>query len=532
MATSEGIDTDMNNEWDRLSWQLKNGIIGRREFLAAAAALGISAAPLNQALAQTPKRGGHLIMGQSEAGSGDSLDPGRFKAVFMSSVGGQLYDSLTLVDEQFKVRPAIAKSWDAKPGATEWVFKLRRDVTFHNGKPVTAADVIYSINHHRGKNSQSAAKGLLTAVTDIKASDKDEITITFESGNADAPYILADWHIAIVPEDSAYNDGIGTGAFMLESFEPGVRARTTRSPNDYRSDRGYVDTVETLAINDPVARISALLSGSVHIINQINPHNVAALQKHPETQIFNIAGTGHCEFGMFIDRPPFNDPDLRLALKYAIDREAILKTVLHGYGKLGNDQPIASFDPFYASDIPQRHYDPEKAKFYYKKSGQSAPVVLTVAEAAFSGAVDMAQIINSGATKAGINVQINRVPNDGYYDTVWLKNPFCACDRGGRPTADLMFSSAYLSTSPTNDTHWNNPRFDQLLFAARAELDTAKRKQIYRDMQLMLHDEGGALIPVFKDSIDGGLKKVRGFALDPNHPMSGWRAAEKVWFAS
>src|SRR5262249_27055945 len=160
-----------------------------------------------------------------------------------------------------------------------------------------------------------------------------------------------DWHLGIVPEGSNFMDGVGTGAFVLESFEPGVRLRAKRNSSDWRTNRGYVDAIEIIAINDPPARLNALMSGSVHIINKITPNTVSVLEKNPEIQVLNVTGAGHPEFAMLCDTPPYDNADLRLAMKYALDREAIMKIVLRNYGRVGNDQPIPSYDPFYA-DIP------------------------------------------------------------------------------------------------------------------------------------------------------------------------------------
>jgi peptide/nickel transport system substrate-binding protein len=518
------------SEWDRLQIRVRAGSVSRREFLGRAAALGISTALATRVLADTRKQGGHLIIGCDGASSRDSLDPARYAGTYLGVTGMQLYDTLTQLDERAKVQPMLAGSWDAKPGAREWVFNLHKGVTFHNGKELTAADVVYSINHHRGKDSKSAAKALLVPVADLKATGKYEVTITLDSGNADLPYILTDHHLSIGPDGSSFTDGVGTGAFVLQSFQPGVRTLTKRNPNDWRRDRGFVDSVETLAINDPTARLSALQSGSIHLMNQVDPRVAAQLERHPQIQLFNISGGGHYAFPMRTDTPPFDNLDMRLALKYAVDREALVKTVLRGYGKVGNDQPIPSYDPFFAEDIQQRPYDPDKARFHFAKSGYSRPIALSVADVAFPGAVDAAVLFQASAAKAGITIQVDRVPSDGYWVNVWMKKPLVATYWNARPTADVMFSLAYTSDAKWNETFWKRPAFDKLLIAARAELDFAKRVQMYRQLQLMVHEDGGSIIPMFNNFLDAGLKKVRGFVPTPTASMSERRAPEKVWF--
>jgi peptide/nickel transport system substrate-binding protein len=511
------------------SERLTHPDLSRRTLLGGALAVGATAALGRPARAQAPRRGGHLIVGLENASSGDTLDPARFTGRYIIVVGLQLYDTVVDVDEQLRLKPALAESWAAKPGARDWVFKLRRGVTFHNGKEMTAADVVYSLNRHRGLDSKSAAKSLMAGVADVKATGKHEVVIVLEGGNADMPYLLADYHMGIGPEGSTFLDGTGTGPFILEAFQAGVQAQTKKNPNDWRTDRGFVDSVETLAINDPTARLSALQSGAVHLISRVDPKSAAALETIPQLQLFNVSGAGHCTFAMRCDQTPFDSNDVRLALKYAVDREAMVKTVLRGYGKIGNDQPIPSFDPFFAADIPQRAYDPDQARFHFRKAGAIAPIVLSVADTAAPGAVDAVQLFQATAAKAGITVQIDRVPNDGYWDNVWMKRPFSVGAWSGRPTADLMLSQVYLSDAKWNETFWKRPAFDRLLLQARSELDVAKRKQMYREMQLMIHEDGGAILPMFFNFLDAGSRKVHGFVPNPTMQMGGFRAPERVW---
>jgi peptide/nickel transport system substrate-binding protein len=519
----------MTQQWNHVQAKFLAGQLDRRQLLTTAAVLGVSGRLVQAALAQAPKRGGHLILGIDQGSSTDSLDPAAWNSAYMLCFGPQLYDTLSVVDERVAVKPALAESWAPKAGVKEWVFKLRKGVTFHNGKSLTSADVVYSINHHRGKDSRSGAKAVVASIADIKATAPDEVTITLDGGNVDLPYLMSDWHLGIVPEGSRF-DGMGTGPFVLESFKPGVRARTKRNTNDWRSDRGYVDSVESIVINDNTAKVTALLSGNVHMINRIPSNVVDVIEKNPQLKVVNAPGGTHGAMAMLSDTAPCDNLDLRLALKYATDRETILKTVLHGYGKLGNDQPIPSYDPVFAANIPQRTYDPDQAKFHYKKSGHSGPLAYTTADGTFTSALEVAQVFQASAAKTGIDIQLNRVPNDGYYANYWSKVPFFATLWTGRPTADMLLTAAYSSTSALNESHWKNPKFDQVLVAARSELDAAKRKQMYHDLQLMVRDEAATVIPFFNNTIDGASRRIQGFVPTPVGQMSGYRAAEMVWF--
>jgi peptide/nickel transport system substrate-binding protein len=514
------------------------GPVNRRTFIgqlgagAAIAGTASGLAPTSGLAQESPKRGGHLIAGTDGGSTTDSLDPSKFLGAFLPLVGFQIFDTLTDVDEHGHLAPQLAESWDAGPGAKTWIFKIRSGVTFHNGKTLTAADVVYSLNLHRAKDSKSAAKAYLAPVTDIRASSPLEVTITLESGNADVAYIMTDYHLCMIPEDSKLTAAMGTGPFIFDSFEPGVRARTHRNSNFWQSGLPYVDSVETLAINDPVARLSALLSGSIHLMNRVSPKVASQFEQNAQLQLFNVSAAAHYCFPMRCDTPPFNDNNVRLALKYAVDRDNIVKAVLKGYGKIGNDQPIASFDPFYASDLPQRPYDPDKARFHMKQSSYDGPIELHVSDGAFDGSVAAAQVYQVDAARAGIKIQVVREPADGYWDNVWMKKAFCASFWSGRPTADLMFSIAYKSDAPWNEAFWKNSKFDSLLVAARAELDNNKRKQMYRDMQMMIWNEGGELIPMFNNFLDGAIKKVKGFKPMPAYELGAYRAPRQVWLES
>ena len=164
----------------------------------------------------------------------------------MINIGMQMYNQLTELDINGIPQPSLAESWDTKSGGKEWVFKIRKGVTFHNGKEVTAADVVYSMEHHHGPDSKSPAKPLMSPIATIKATDKYEVTFALESANAEIHYLLSDYHLCVGPEGSNFQDGIGTGAFILDSFKPGDRTITKRNPNYFISDRGFVDSVESV----------------------------------------------------------------------------------------------------------------------------------------------------------------------------------------------------------------------------------------------------------------------------------------------
>lgn len=507
----------------------------RRQFIDRAAALGLAvsipAVPwATQSLAATPRKGGHLKVGADPASTTDVLDPAIATARYMEIVGFLWGNCLVEIDENNRPIPELAESWEPNEDATQWIFHLRKGVTFHNGKEFTAEDVVFTIQHHLGDESRSGAKSLLQPIREIKASGKHQLIVTVETANADLPYLFAGTQLQILPAGGPTDEGIGTGPYIIEKFEPGIRTLARRNENYWKEGRAHVDSVELLGLNDLAARVQALETGEVHFIHRVDPKIAGLIGRNPDLELIAVESAGHYTFPMQVDTSPFDQSDVRLALKYAIDRDDIVSKVLGGYGTVGNDHPVPSFDPFFAEDIPQRPYDPDLAKFHFARSGASGPVSLYVADAAFPGAVDAATLYQAHAAMAEIPIDIQRVPNDGYWSEVWMKRPFCAAYWGGRPTADLMLSSVYLSTANWNDTAWKRADFDQLLIKARGELDNAKRKQMYHDLQMMIYEDGGQIVMAFNNWLFAGQRTLGGFVRSP--VQTGMRSCEQLYFNS
>ena len=498
----------------------------RRHFLGLMGAGLASTAMPGLAFGQEPKRGGHLIIGLDGATSTQSLDPGTFSQSHDQNVGMQIYNTL-IEQTETGLEPSLALSWES-PDLITWNFKLREGVEFHNGKTMTSADVVYSLNHHRGESSTSAAKPLMEAVVDVKADGPNVVVVKLSAADVDFPYVFSTVHMCIVPEGAKFDAGIGTGAYKLKEFNPGVRVLTERHSNYWRTDRGFVDSVETLGINDVAARVNALVSGQVHIINRPDPKLAKRLESAPNLKLYNTPGRGFYALSMLTDLAPYDNNDLRLAVKYSMDRQAVIDKIAAGYGTVANDQPIPASDPMYSSEIPQRAFDPDKAAFHFKKSGVTGPITVTASDV-YSGATDAILLLQSGAAKGGIQIDVNRVPVDGYMDNVFGKAGCAPNYWNGRPTANMMLTLAYYSKAPWNAGHFRDEEFDKLLLAGRSEKDDAKRKAIYHDLQLILHERGSDLAFMFFNFLDAASTSVKGFVPSPTAELMGYRAPEKVW---
>ncbi len=524
----------MNKHIDYLAYRTAAGRMSRREFFGRSTALGVSAAAASALLstavwAAGPQKGGTLRMGLQGGSSSDSLDPALAANQVATMVNRLWGEPLVELAPDGGIEPKVAESYSASADAKVWRFKLRQGIAFSNGRSVTVDDLVATMDRHAGEDTKSGALGLLRGIKSIKA-DGDSIVIELETPNADLPYLMADYHLMIQPNGGKDDPtaAIGTGPYILKSVDMGVRFVAEKNPG-YWGDIGHAGTIELLVINDNTARVAALQSGQVDLIDRVPPRTAALVDRAPDVTVHTTRGPGHYVFIMHCNTAPFSDNNLRLALKYGINRKEMVEKILFGYGSVGNDTPINASYPFF-TEFEQREYDPDKAASYFKKSGYDEPILLRTSDNSFPGAPDAAALFQQSLAAAGIELEVKREPNDGYWSQVWNAQPFCTSYWGGRPVQDQMFSTAYLSTADWNDTRFFNETFDQLLFAARAELDGAKRMQIYADMSAIIRDEGGLICPMFNDFVDATSDKItgwvddeKGFALMNSYaPMKMW----------
>ncbi|MEM7224099.1 MAG: ABC transporter substrate-binding protein [Pseudomonadota bacterium] len=528
-------------DFEILKRRLRDGTIGRRDFLQASTALGLAAlaGPVlaGQAEAAEPNKGGHLRLGTAEGSTSDTLDPAPDSSAFITMLSSTYLSQLTEVDADGNLQPQLAESFEASDDAKQWVFKLRKGVEFHDGKPLVAEDVVATINHHRGEDSKSSLKAFANQVADIRADGDHQVIIDLVEGNADFPFVLSTGAFSILPSKDGQaqtTSGIGSGTYKLDNIELGVRANLTRNPNAFKDDVGHFDSAEIIIIADAAARQNALVSNEVDLIDKVELKTAHLLEKNPGVEVLDCTGTLHYTFPMDTRRAPFDDNNVRMALKHAIDRQEILDKVLKGHGAVGNDHPISPANRYFNSELPPRPYDPDKAKHYLKKAGlDNLQVELSASEAIWNGALDAVVLYREQAAKAGIDIVANRVPNDGYWSNVWMKHPWAASYWSGRPTEDWMFSQGYADDSSWNETFWKNDRFNSLLRAARAELDDTKRRDMYWEMQALVRDDGGALVPLFanhvmaykKDRVGPTQKVACNWNLDGYKLIERWSSA-------
>ena len=480
-------------------------------------------------LADTPKKGGTLTVAHSAHGPGDTLDPIRNTATIDYLRGRMIYGSLVRLSDRLIPEPELAVSFEPNADATEWTFELRKGVEFHDGAPFGADDVIFSMNRHLGDDTDSLAKTLMEGVLEWRKIDDFTVRAVLATPNVDFAAILGTFHFKIVQRNTTdFSKPAGTGPFRMEVFEPGVRTIATAFEN-YWGDGPYVDAIEYFAITEDVRRVNALVTGEVDIIGDLPSNAVRQVEAARDLQIWSVESGAYYDIALRSDIAPGSDSELVLAMKYLFNREALVETILGGRGDPGNDHPIGPAYAEHCTDIPLRPFDPDRALYHLKNSGLGGQAIEIQAAEVGPGLIDMCLLLQREAGRIGLNIEVQKVSTDGYWRSVWLSAPVFVAAWNMRPTANAMLSIAYQSDAAWNESRWQNQQFDQLLIASRAERSEASRRQMYCDMQQLIHSEAGTIIPLHRAYVGAHENAVKGLTNSPLAPLGGCEWPEFVW---
>jgi len=307
-----------------------------------------------------------------------------------------------------------------------------------------------------------------------------------------------------------------------------VKSVHSRNNNYWRDTGQWLDGIELTAITDPSARVNALMAGSVDMV-VAPPANM--LKKIESTGRHSVLSTPAGLYGGICclkNTEPGSNDDFVQGLRYIMNREKMVRKVLKGHGTVGNDHPInASYGADHCHELPQLPFDPEKAKWHFNKSGYSE-AELFVAPVA-NGIEDAMLIAQADCKKIGFNLNLKRVPADGYWGAVWMKEPLNVVSWLQRPTANMMMAIQFGPHGNWNDTYWHSDRMGELLKDSLAETDPGKRHEMHCEMQKLVSTESGIIIPYHTNIIDGHDSKIKGFSNCPlgNFGGNGW--AEHIW---
>ena len=519
---------------DHFRQQGPAGLIDRRGFLQRSGSAGLFLPTAGSLLAlagsagaQNPSRGGWLRIAQGN--TDDTLEPVGMTDTADAVYGNCVYQRLTRLLPSLEVEGDAAEEWSVNAEATEWSFKLRSGLTFHNGQNVTAADVVESLTRHIAEGTESPAKALLSTVTSITAPDDVTVNIAMSSGNADLPVIMSDYHLSIHPAGfTDFVKAIGSGPFKVMEFVPGQRVVLERFDGYYEDGKPYLDGLDFIPVPDANAMISTLLSGDVDLIYDVPSFAVGQLEANSAVNLYNTPTGQFTNMVMMVDRAPTDNLDFRRGVKHALDRELVLNQVFKGIGTISADTPIGPTYKYWCSDVKPAEYDLDKAKFHFDKAGISSFELYT-AETAGSSANDIALTFQQSA-KGAVDVEVMKVPNDGYWSTTWMQQPMTMSGWNGRPTVDAFLTIAHMSGGSWNETMWGNETTDQMIIAARAELDETKRRQMYCDLQHLLNDDGGFVNAVFQNQLEATASNVMGYTAHSVGSIGGFgQTLRNIW---
>jgi peptide/nickel transport system substrate-binding protein len=495
---------------------LRRAALGGAAVIGGGALAGVADAAVGAGL---PKRGGTFRIGVSGGSAKDFIDGQNIVTRPDQARIVTGWETLATFSPQFKLTfDGLAEEISATR-ADIWTIRVRPGIEFHNGKTLGADDVIYSIRRLIDPKLKLFGGAALSSVDPhgIKRLDKRTVRLFLKQKDVTILDALGQYVAGIVPVGYSPHaigqakPNIGTGPYKLQSFAPGQQSVHVRNPNYWRSGQPYFDKVVIIDFTDDAARVNALLSGQVDAITDVPPAQVTVVNSHSGTKVLESPSAAWTPIIMRVDAAPFDDVRVRQAMRLIADRPQMVAQALAGHGHPGNDL-YAPFDEDYASDLPQRHQDIEKAKSLLKAAGKSG---LTVDLQSTNGALGMnegAQVFAQQAKSAGVTVNVKILDSGAFYGDQYLKWPFSTDFWGSRNYLPQVAAGS-LPASPYNESHWPDKadaKFLALYKLARGTVDRAKRKAILHEMQKMEYDNGGYLIWGFSTLLDGYSTKVQG----------------------
>ncbi|MBB4350197.1 ABC transporter substrate-binding protein [Aliirhizobium cellulosilyticum] len=491
----------------------------RRFFLAGTAAI-LAAPSMSFAQAATPARGGTLKISVDQAAS--VIHPLLTRVNPEYLVTELLYSNLTRLRVDMSVEPDLAESWTANDALTEWTFKLRTGVTFHDGSAFTAKDVVATLKTILDPATASPGRNNIGPISDISAVDDATVLIKLSGSFADLPAALAYPNARIIPASIATGDlkslstkAVGTGPFKLVSYEPDRLIVVERNEKYYDPARPYLDRVEVQVFPDISAEGSALISGNIDIISTIQPTEFLRIDGTDGIDTLRTPSGQFCNINFGCDTAPFNDPRVRRAIALTVDREAMVGFVTEGFGTIGNDTPLNPSYQFF-QQVKQREANIEEAKKLLAEAGFPNGLEATlIASDRPAVRTQLAVALREMAKEAGITINVQTMPHATYLEQVWKKGSFYVGFYNMQPTPDGIFKLLYTSDAAWNETRWNNKAFDALVNEARGTTDEAKRTELYTKAQEIMNEDVPSIIPSFFDVLAAKRSWVEGFEAHP-----------------
>ena len=510
--------------WNVAVDEYAKGYLKRRDLLKYAALIGLTGFAASQGLgfsrARAAAAGGTVRVGLGQPTK--AIDPVTVTDPASIGVLSQVGEYLILDDPKDGLQPKLALSWEADETAKRWTFKLRPGVKFHDGRTVTAKDVVASferlVDPNSGSSALSAYKGILSK-GGAKIVDDETVAFDLDQSNSNFPfYVSSDvYNAVILPADYAGDfekNFNGTGPFKLESFRPKQGASFVRNP-DYWGDKALPDRIEIKFFDDEQAQVVALQAGQLDVIPSTTRLELA-IEGNANFKLLSVQASSHDVVHLRTDQAPFTDKRIRRALALTLDREAIVKGLLKGRAIVGNDTPFAPIFPSADPSVPQRKQDIAEAKRLLAEAGVPNGFQVTLTTERAYDIPDYAVIIQNFAKKAGIDIKLNVLPQDAYYGSAafgsspWLDSNLGITDFGHRGTPDIFLNATLKSDGAWNAAHFKNADYDALLVEYGKARDLQTQRVAAGKIQALLLDETPEIISYFSQYSRIASTKVEG----------------------
>ena len=446
-----------------------------------------------------------------------------------------IYDFLVEINPNNEIVPNLASSWTVSDDGLTYTFTLADGVTFHDGSPFTSADVVYTFN--RLKEVGSPAINLLGSDFEVSAPDAQTVVFTLPAVNADFLYGVGSRWTGIVKDDAtdinvlgegdaAYANFNGTGPFVLSDFRPEDGVTFTANPNYWQDGQPALAGLEFVFIEDPIAQADALTTGAVDFIFKVPIAQFVTLESTDGVAALSRPTSQHPVIRLRTDEGfPGADPNVRLAFKYATDRDLANQIVLQGRGVIGHNDPISPvYGAFYDATLEDQAYDPAQSCQLLSDAGFPDGLELTLYTPDSLGYPDLATVLQQMWEPACIRVNIEVRPENAYYSSnEWFDVALGITGYGARPTPQQFLVEAYASDGLYNETRWNSPALDDLIVQSGQTVDPAARQAVFSQISALFRDEGPIIIPWFAPMLAAARDSVQGLDVHPFPGLTDFR---------